>query len=160
MGRHIDLETVCRLVQEARAAGKRVVLTNGCFDLIHVGHVRYLEGARSQGDLLVVAINGDRSVTSLKGTGRPLLSELERAELVAAMEVVDLVVVFEEATVAPIIEALKPDVHCKGTDYTAQTVPEREITRKAGGVTRIVGDPKNHSTKDLVGMVLKRFSNK
>jgi rfaE bifunctional protein nucleotidyltransferase chain/domain len=107
----VDIETARRLAGEARAAGKRVVLANGCFDLIHVGHVRYLEGAKQEGDFLVVAVNGDRSVAALKGPGRPILSESDRAELVAAIEAVDLVVVFEQGTVAKVIEALRPDVH-------------------------------------------------
>jgi rfaE bifunctional protein nucleotidyltransferase chain/domain len=148
------------LAAAARSAGKRVVLANGCFDLIHVGHVRYLHGAKAQGDLLIVAVNGDHSVTRLKGPGRPLLSEDDRSDLVAALEDVDLVVVFEEETVATIIERVQPDVHCKGTDYREETVPEREVTERVGGVTRIVGDPKDHSTRDLIGLVLERFSSK
>jgi rfaE bifunctional protein nucleotidyltransferase chain/domain len=160
LGRKVDLDTARRLVAEARAAGKRVVLANGCFDVLHVGHVRYLQGAKAEGDLLVVAVNGDRSVTSIKGPGRPILVESDRTELVAALEAVDLVVVFEEDTVASVIETLRPDVHCKGTDYTEETVPERDVMRRAGGVTRIVGDPKDHSTRDLLGEILKRFSRK
>ena len=128
--------------------------------MLHVGHIRYLQGAKAQGDLLIVAVNGDRSVRSLKGPGRPLMSVAERVELVAAMEVVDLVVVFEEATVTSLIETLRPDVHCKGTDYTEETVPERDVTERSGGRTRIVGDPKDHSTRDLIGRVLTRFSGK
>ena len=154
----VDIETAGRLAGEARAAGKRVVLANGCFDLIHVGHVRYLEGAKQEGDFLVVAVNGDRSVAALKGPGRPILNESDRAEMVAALEAVDLVVVFEQGTVAEVIEALRPDVHCKGTDYTEESVPERDVTRQSGGVTRIVGDPKDHSTRDLIRLVLDRFS--
>jgi rfaE bifunctional protein nucleotidyltransferase chain/domain len=136
------------------------VLANGCFDLIHVGHVRYLQGAKAEGDLLIVAVNSDDSVSSLKGPGRPFLNESDRAEVVAAMEDVDLVVIFHGETVASVIEALRPDSHCKGTDYSEATVPEREITQRVGGVTRIVGDPKDHSTRDLIGLVLARFSGK
>ncbi len=158
MGKTIELETARRSVAKARSEGKRVVLANGCFDLLHVGHIRYLQGAKAQGDLLVVAVNGDRSVASLKGTGRPLLNATERTELVAALVAVDWVVVFEQDTVAEVIEALSPDVHCKGTDYTEETVPERDVMRRLGGVTRIVGDPKDHSTRDLIGQVLERFS--
>ena len=158
MGKTIELETARRAVAKARSEGKRVVLANGCFDLLHVGHIRYLKGAKAHGDLLVVAVNGDRSVASLKGTGRPLLNARERTELVAALVAVDWVVVFEQDTVAEVIEALRPDVHCKGTDYTEETVPEREVMRRHGGVTRIVGDPKDHSTRDLIGQVLERFS--
>jgi rfaE bifunctional protein nucleotidyltransferase chain/domain len=158
LGKTIELETARRSVAKARSEGKRVVLANGCFDLLHVGHIRYLQGAKAQGDLLVVAVNGDRSVASLKGTGRPLLNATERTELVAALVAVDWVVVFEQDTVAEVIEALSPDVHCKGTDYTEETVPERDVMRRLGGVTRIVGDPKDHSTRDLIGQVLERFS--
>jgi rfaE bifunctional protein nucleotidyltransferase chain/domain len=154
----VGLEAARRSVTEARAAGKRVVLANGCFDLLHVGHIRYIQGAKAQGDFLVVAVNGDDSVASLKGTGRPLLNVEERTELVAALEAVDLVVVFEEDTVTAVIEALRPDVHCKGTDYTEETVPEREVMQRVGGVTRIVGDSKEHSTRDLIGRILARFS--
>jgi rfaE bifunctional protein nucleotidyltransferase chain/domain len=160
LGRRIDMETARKVAADARAAGKRVVLANGCFDLIHVGHVRYLEGAKAEGDLLIVAVNSDRSVESLKGPGRPLLNESDRVELVAAMEDVDFVVVFEGQTVASVIEKIKPDVHCKGTDYAQETVPERDVTRRIGGVTRIVGDPKDHSTRDLIGLVLERFADK
>jgi rfaE bifunctional protein nucleotidyltransferase chain/domain len=152
------LETARHLVAEARAVGKRVVLANGCFDLLHVGHIRYIQSAKAEGDFLMVAVNGDGSVEILKGPGRPLLNEAERAELVAALESVDLVVVFGEDTVAGVIEALRPDVHCKGTDYTEETVPERDVMRRVGGVTRIVGDPKDHSTRDLIGRVLERFA--
>ncbi len=157
MGRRVELETARRLVADAKKAGKRVVLANGCFDLIHVGHVRYLEGSKAAGDLLVVAVNGDRSVASLKGPDRPFMNADERAELVAAMQAVDLVIVFEDETVVSLIETLRPDVHCKGTDYTEQTVPEREEMKRIGGVTKIVGDPKNHSTRDLIGLLRERF---
>lgn len=142
---------------DAKKAGKRVVLANGCFDLIHVGHVRYLEGSKAVGDLLVVAVNGDRSVAALKGPDRPFMNAAERLELVASMQAVDLVIVFEEETVASLIETLRPDIHCKGTDYTEQTVPEREEMKRIGGVTKIVGDPKNHSTRDLIGLLRERF---
>lgn len=158
MGRRVDIETASRLAAEARTAGKRVVLANGCFDLIHVGHIRYLEGAKAEGDLIIVAVNGDRSVTTLKGPGRPFLNADARAELLAAMEAVDLVVTFEEETVASLIDILRPDVHCKGTDYTEGSVPEREEMRRVGGRTKIVGDPKDHSTRDLVRLLRERFS--
>ncbi len=157
MGRRVDLETARRLVADAKKARKRVVLANGCFDLIHVGHVRYLEGSKAAGDLLVVAVNDDRSVAALKGPDRPFMNAAERVELVAAMQAVDLVIVFEEETVASLIETLRPDIHCKGTDYTEQSVPEREEMKRIGGVTKIVGDPKNHSTRDLIGLLRKRF---
>jgi rfaE bifunctional protein nucleotidyltransferase chain/domain len=160
LGRWIDMETARKVAADARAAGKRVVLANGCFDPIHVGHVRYLEGAKAEGDLLIVAVNSDRSVASLKGPGRPLLNESDRIELVAAMEAVDFVVVFEGQTVASVIETIRPDVHCKGTDYTQESVPERDVTQRVGGETRIVGDPKDHATRDLIGLVLERFADK
>ncbi len=160
MEKRVDLETARHIAEEARGAGKRVVLANGCFDLVHVGHIRYLQGAKAEGDLLIVAVNGDRSVRALKGEGRPLMSVDERTEVVAAMEVVDVVVVFEENTVTSLIEALRPDVHCKGTDYTEGTVPERDVTERSGGRTRIVGDPKDHSTRDLIGTVVERFAGK
>lgn len=158
VGTRVDLEAARRVTEAARAAGRRVVLANGCFDLIHVGHVRYLEGAKAEGDLLIVAVNGNRSAAHLKGRGRPVLDESERAELVAALEMVDWVVVFQERTVSKVIETLRPDVHCKGTDYTEPTVPERDMTRRVGGVTRIVGDAKDHSTRDLIDLILDRFS--
>ena len=160
LGRRIDMETASKVAADARAAGKRVVLANGCFDLIHVGHVRYLEGAKAEGDILIVAVNSDGSVESLKGPERPLLNESDRAELVAAMEGVDFVVVFKGQTVASVIETIRPDVHCKGTDYKQETVPERDVTKRIGGETRIVGDPKDHSTRDLIGVVLERFADK
>ena len=140
-------------VEQARAAGRTVALANGCFDLLHVGHIRYLEGAAQQADVLVVAINDDESVRRLKGEGRPILPAEARAELVAALRCVDFVVVFPEPTVGPLLEALHPDVHCKGTDYTVDSVPEREIVKAYGGRTAIVGDPKDHSTRDLLARI-------
>ena len=151
-----SLDALARIVESARGERKRVVLCNGCFDLLHVGHVRYLEGARALGDLVVVAINGDASVALLKGPGRPIQSASERSEIVAALETVDYVVVFDAPTVAGVIERLRPDVHAKGTDYTAATVPERDTVRAVGGEVRIVGDPKEHSTRDLIDRVRGR----
>jgi rfaE bifunctional protein nucleotidyltransferase chain/domain len=139
-----------RQVAADRAAGRTIGFANGCFDLLHVGHVRYLQAAAREADRLVVAINDDASVCGLKGRGRPLLRDTERAELVAALRGVDYVVIFPEATVTPLLEALKPDVHCKGTDYTVETVPERAAVRAYGGRIAIVGDPKDHSTRDLL----------
>jgi len=140
-------------VRQAREAGQSVAFANGCFDLLHVGHVRYLEAAAQEGDLLVVAINDDQSVRSLKGEGRPILAAEYRAELVAALRCVDFVVIFPEPTVGPLLEALHPDVHCKGTDYTADTVPERDVVHAYGGRVAIVGDPKDHSTRDLLARI-------
>lgn len=151
------LDEAERRVRREREEGKRIVLANGHFDLLHVGHVRYLRGARSEGDFLVVGVNSDSSTTRWKGPGRPILPAAERAELVASLEGVDLVVVFEGEDVAELLERLKPDVHCKGTDYTEESVPEREVMRRLGGKTRIVGDPKDHSTRDLIALVLDRF---
>ncbi|MFN8179452.1 MAG: adenylyltransferase/cytidyltransferase family protein [bacterium] len=138
--------------------GRRVVvLANGVFDLFHVGHVRYLEGARREGDFLVVAINGDRVARRLKGEGRPFLPAVERAEIVGALACVDRVVIFEEPDVAAVLRALRPDVHAKGTDYTAGTVPERDVTASLGGRTAIVGDPKGHSSTDLLRTILAAY---
>ena len=136
-----------------RAAGRSVAFANGCFDLLHVGHIRYLESAAREADRLVVAINDDASVRGLKGEGRPILAAADRAELVAALRCVDYVVIFPEPTVGPLLEALRPDVHCKGTDYTVDSVPEREVVRAYGGRTAIVGDPKDHSTRDLLARI-------
>jgi len=137
-------------VREARAAGRSIAFANGCFDLLHVGHVRYLEAAAQEADILIVAINDDDMVRALKGEGRPILAAEHRAELVAALRVVDYVVIFPEPTVGPLLLALQPDVHCKGTDYTVDSVPERDVVRSYGGRIAIVGDPKDHSTRDLL----------
>jgi rfaE bifunctional protein nucleotidyltransferase chain/domain len=136
------------------AEGRSVALANGVFDLLHVGHVRYLQAASQHADRLVVAVNSDASVRRLKGEGRPILDEQARAELVAALRGVHYVVIFDDDTVGPLLTALRPDVHCKGTDYTVETVPERAIVESYGGRTAICGDPKDHSTRDL----LKRIS--
>ena len=133
-----------------RAEGRSIALANGAFDLLHVGHVRYLQAASQHADRLVVAVNSDASVRRLKGEGRPILGEVARAELVAALRGVHYVVIFEDDTVGPLLTALRPDVHCKGTDYTVETVPERAIVQSYGGRTAICGDPKDHSTRDLL----------
>lgn len=143
-------EDLVTLVHAQKEKGKSIVLANGCFDLLHVGHVRYLGGARALGDILVVGINSDKQVTRLKGQGRPILTELDRAEIVASLRAVDLVTIFDEPTVTELLLAIRPAVHAKGTDYTEETVPERDIVRSFGGMVRIVGDPKNHSTSDLI----------
>ena len=144
------LDEVRRRVEEAHAAGRTVAFANGCFDVLHVGHVRYLEGARAEADVLVVGVNGDVSVRRLKGEGRPVLPVGDRALLVAAVRAVDHVVVFADDDVARLLLALRPDVHCKGTDYTPDTVPERDVVRSYGGRVAIVGDPKNHDTRVLL----------
>ena len=155
MGRVVHQEELLERVAADRARGRTIALANGCFDLVHVGHVRYLAGAAAEADRLVVAINDDRSVAALKGAGRPILAATERAELVAAFGMVDYVVVFSTPTVAELLDALRPDVHCKGTDYTVETVPERAVVQAYGGRTAIVGDPKDHSTRDLVRVVAR-----
>lgn len=144
------LEEVRLRVAGERAAGRTVALANGCFDVLHVGHVRYLEGACAEADVLVVGVNGDGSVRRLKGEGRPVLPESDRALLVAALRAVDHVVVFQEDDVSRLLLALRPDVHCKGTDYTPDTVPEKDVVGSYGGRVAIVGDPKDHDTRVLL----------
>jgi rfaE bifunctional protein nucleotidyltransferase chain/domain len=141
------------LLAADRAAGRTIAFANGCFDLLHVGHVRYVAGAAAEADRLIVAVNDDRWVEKAKGPGRPVLNAAARAELVAALRGVDYVVVFPDATVARLLGRFRPDVHCKGTDYTVDTVPERETVRAYGGRIAIVGDPKDHSTTDLLGRI-------
>lgn len=153
------LGELAAVVKEAKASGQRVVFANGCFDLLHVGHIRYLKGAKEMGDLLVVGINSDRAVRTLKGEGRPLMSESERAEILSELMYVDYVTVFDEPTADTILATLKPDVHAKGTDYTEETVPERSTVLGYGGKIAIVGDEKDHSTKDLVAAIVKKFQN-
>jgi len=146
----LSREELLKIVAEARAAGLRIVLANGCFDVLHVGHIRYLAGALSEGDLLIVGVNSDEQVREQKGEGRPVLPAPQRAEIVAALESVNYVTVFDEPTVAELLLALKPDVHAKGTDYTVDTVPEREVVKSYGGRVAIVGDPKDHSTSQIL----------
>ena len=136
------------------ARGQKIVFANGCFDVLHVGHIRYLQGAKALGDILIVGVNSDTSMRQIRDAGRPLMAEEARARLVAALECVDYVTVFDDMTVAPLLEALHPDVHAKGTDYTLETVPEREVVRAYGGQVAIVGDPKHHSTHDVIRRVL------
>lgn len=153
MGEVVSREELVARVLRDRAAGRTVAFANGCFDLLHVGHTRYLESAAAEADVLVVAVNDDDTVRGLKGKGRPILAGTHRAELVAALRCVDYVVLFPEPTAGPLLEALRPDVHCKGTDYTLETVPERDIVKAYGGRIAIVGDPKDHSTRDLLGRI-------
>jgi rfaE bifunctional protein nucleotidyltransferase chain/domain len=155
MGQVVDDRDLVKLVDADRAAGRTVAFANGCFDVLHVGHVRYLQGARREADRLVVAINSDASERRLKGAGRPILDQATRAELVAAIRGVDYVVIFGDDTVERLLRLLKPDVHCKGTDYTVDTVPERAIVREYGGRIAIVGDPKDHSTRDLLARIAR-----
>jgi rfaE bifunctional protein nucleotidyltransferase chain/domain len=156
MGTIVTLDVLDGIVAEARAAGRSIALANGVFDLLHVGHVRYLQGAAAEADVLIVAINDDDSVRQLKGEGRPIMPETDRAELVAAMRGVDYVVLFGARTVTDILLRYRPDVHCKGTDYTVETVPERPVVQSYGGRTAIVGDPKDHSTRDLLSRLAPR----
>ncbi len=153
MGEILSRDQLLERVRADRAAGRSLAFANGCFDLLHVGHVRYLQSAAAEADRLIVAINDDDSVRMLKGEGRPVLAAADRAELVAALRGVDYVVIFPEPTVGPLLEALKPDVHCKGTDYTPDTVPERDIVKGYGGRVAIVGDPKDHSTRELLARI-------
>jgi rfaE bifunctional protein nucleotidyltransferase chain/domain len=149
----LPLDKLRDAVESIRRGGARIVLANGCFDLFHVGHARYLAGARAVGDALVVGVNSDRQTRLLKGEGRPYVNERERAELVASLKCVDFVTVFDTPTVEELIRTLRPDFHAKGTDYTADSVPEREIVRECGGQVVIVGDPKDHSTTELIAAI-------
>lgn len=151
MGSIVTREELLRAVAEARAEGRTVALANGCFDILHVGHVRYLRAAALEADVLVVAVNADASVRELKGEGRPVQPEGERAEILAALAGVDLVTVFPEPSVEPLLRAIRPDVHCKGTDYTPETLPERDVAREVGARIAIVGDPKDHDSSAIIG---------
>jgi rfaE bifunctional protein nucleotidyltransferase chain/domain len=150
MGRLVSDSELLAAVTADRAAGRAIALANGCFDLLHVGHVRYLEAARREADRLIVAVNADVSVCRLKGPGQPVMPEGARAELIAALRCVDYVVIFADATVERLLRMLRPEVHCKGTDYTVETVPERDVVTSYGGRVAVVGDPKQHSTRDLL----------
>jgi rfaE bifunctional protein nucleotidyltransferase chain/domain len=145
------LEELPKLVE-----GKKMVLANGCFDLLHVGHLRYLEGARALGEVLTVAVNSDKSMRLIKDSGRPILGEDERVALISALRCVDYVVVFDEPDVSRVLDALKPSIHAKGADYTEETVPERSKVLGYGGAVRITGDPKNHSTRDIIERILEK----
>jgi len=157
MARHLSLEDAEDLAVRLRSLGKRLVLANGCFDLLHVGHIRYLTAAKQLGDVLIVALNSDPSVRRIKGQGRPLMNQAERLELVAALGCVDYVLTVDEDTVDRVVARLKPDVHAKGTDYTADSVPERDTVLALGGRIAIVGDPKAHSTRDIISTILRQF---
>jgi D-glycero-beta-D-manno-heptose 1-phosphate adenylyltransferase len=151
----ITREHAVAQLAKLKCAGKRIVLANGCFDTLHVGHVRYLSGAKREGDVLVVAVNSDASARGLKGPGRPILDEQCRALLVAAQRDVDYVLLFSEPNVEVLLEELRPDVHAKGTDYDVDTVPEREVSRRLGIRVAIVGDPKDHSTRAFLDAIRK-----
>jgi rfaE bifunctional protein nucleotidyltransferase chain/domain len=149
-------EELKEIAAQLRADGRKVVFANGCFDLIHVGHIRYLQNAKALGDALILGINSDASVTALKGKGRPLQTQDERAEILASLDCVDYVLLFDELTVDGILNELRPDIHVKGTDYTKESVPERETVHAYGGQIAIAGDPKDHSTRDLIQTVLSK----
>jgi len=153
MGLVLTEAELAEAVAGDRATGRSLAFANGCFDLLHVGHVRYLQGAAAEADRLIVAVNTDASVRGLKGPDRPVQPEQDRAELVAALRGVSYVVLFSDPTVERLLLRLKPDVHCKGTDYTVDTVPERGVVRSYGGRTAIVGDPKNHDTRALIAKI-------
>jgi rfaE bifunctional protein nucleotidyltransferase chain/domain len=156
--RILDRNRLIARVAIARRAGARIVLANGCFDILHVGHVRYLEAARALGDMLVVGINSDLQVRLLKGPGRPLVIERERAEIIAGLRAVDFVTIFAEPTVEALLRAIRPDIHAKGTDYTEDSVPERDVVRSYGGRVAIVGDPKDHSTSEMIAQLGQKSS--
>lgn len=147
----LDVTELVAVIERERAAGRTIAFANGCFDVLHVGHVRYLAGAAREADVLVIGVNGDSSVHTLKGGNRPIMPEKERAELIASLRMVDYVTIFPERTPERLIEALRPDVHCKGTDYTTESVPEATLVRSYGGRVAIVGDPKEHSSTALMG---------
>ncbi len=151
VGEIVSRDELIRRTGADRARGLTLAFANGGFDLLHVGHVRYLEAARREADRLIVAVNGDGAIRAAKGPHRPVLPAADRAEIVAALRAVDYVVIFDEPTVAPLLELIRPDVHCKGTDYTVDTVPERDTVRAYGGRIAIVGDPKDHSTSEVLG---------
>ncbi len=155
-GKIIPRPEAVGLGKRLRQEGRRIAFANGCFELLHVGHVRYLQGAKGQGDVLVVGVNSDRSAAGLKGPGRPLLPQEARAELVAALACVDFVVIFDDPTAEGILRDVRPHVHCKGTDYTEATVPEHEVMKELGGTVRIVGDPKSHSTRDILADIARK----
>jgi rfaE bifunctional protein nucleotidyltransferase chain/domain len=156
--KRVALATAIERVERWKAEGRRVVFANGVFDLVHVGHARYLAGARALGDRLVVGVNGDAATRALKGPGRPVLSAEHRATLIAALRPVDLVIVFEEPTADRVLEALAPDVHAKGTDYRTDSVPERDTVARLGGTVAIAGDEKAHSSRELFARVRERYS--
>lgn len=152
-----NIEEMKAIVRQMRSAGRKIVFANGCFDLLHVGHIRYLQNAKALGDLLILGINGDAGVAALKGNGRPLQCAEDRAEMLASLACVDYVLLFDDPTVDGILKVLQPDIHAKGTDYSAESVPERDTVRSYGGKVVIAGDPKDHSTRDLIQTILTRF---
>ena len=152
-----SLQELKAIVPRIRASGMKIVFANGCFDLIHAGHIRYLQNARALGDVLILGVNNDACVTALKGFGRPIQPEADRAEILASLDCVDYVLLFDAPTADGILGELRPDIHAKGTDYTEESVPERDTVRAYGGRVAIVGDPKDHSTRDLIQTILSKF---
>ncbi len=152
-GRILERDDLAAVVNAAKRKGSRIVFANGCFDVLHVGHIRYLEAAKALGDLLIVGVNSDEQTRRLKGEGRPLAPQDQRAQIVSALAAVDFVTIFHEPTVEQLLLALRPDIHAKGTDYTEDTVPERDVVRSFGGQLAIVGDPKNHSSSEIIDKV-------
>jgi len=156
-GKIIGIETARELRRNWKENGRILVLANGAFDMLHVGHLRYLEEARRRGDILLCAVNSDRSVRASKGPLRPVIPESERAEILSHLWMVDWILLFDDRTVGPLLEDLRPEIHAKGTDYSIETVPERDIVAGYGGRTVICGDPKDHATTDVIGIILDRF---
>jgi rfaE bifunctional protein nucleotidyltransferase chain/domain len=152
----LDRDTLVERIADERSKGEKIILTNGCFDIFHAGHIRYLAAAKKLGGFLVVGINSDEQVRRLKGEGRPHITENERAEIISSLRFVDAVTIFDEPTVEELIAAIRPDFHAKGTDYTVDTVPEREMVKKFGGRVAIVGDPKDHSSTDMIARIGSR----
>jgi rfaE bifunctional protein nucleotidyltransferase chain/domain len=150
-------QDLAKIVAKLKKQGKKVAFANGCFDILHVGHIRFLKAAKAKGDVLVLGLNSDASVRKLKGEGRPLVNQSERAEIMDAFDFVDYIVIFNELTVDKTLQALLPTYHCKGTDYTVDTVPEREMAKKFGIKIAIVGDPKDHSTKDIIKTIVEKY---
>jgi rfaE bifunctional protein nucleotidyltransferase chain/domain len=155
--RILDRSELISAADTARRRGQRIIFANGCFDILHAGHVRYLEAAKALGDILIVAVNSDEQARRLKGEARPLLPQDQRAELVSSLAAVDLVTIFDEPTVTELLLALKPDIHAKGTDYSEETVPERDVVRSFGGRVAIVGDPKDHSSTEIIEKVSNKW---
>lgn len=150
-------EALSKIVAKLKKQGKKVAFANGCFDILHVGHIRFLKAAKEKGDILVLGLNSDSSVRKLKGKGRPLVNQRERAEIMSAFEFVDYIVIFNELTVDKTLQVLLPNYHCKGTDYTLDTVPEKEMAKKFGIKIAIVGDSKDHSTKDIIKTIIEKY---
>ena len=153
----LDHNELAKKIEELKKQGKKVIFANGCFDLLHVGHVRYLRGAKALGDVLVLAINSDASVRRLKGPERPLLPLEDRLGILSAFEIIDLITAFEEDTVSPLLLKLKPNVQVKGTDYTPDTIPEKDTVASFGGEVAVVGDPKDHASKNLIQEILRKY---